>query len=59
MITTATQEQSRTATVLSGNLQNIAHANGEQREVVANLAQTASALDQVAAQLRQEVERFH
>ncbi|WP_277373229.1 methyl-accepting chemotaxis protein [Pseudomonas sp. AA-38] len=59
VITTATQEQSRTATVLSGNLQNIAHANGEQREVVANLAQTASALDQVAAQLRQEVERFH
>ncbi|VXC85452.1 Methyl-accepting chemotaxis protein [Pseudomonas sp. 8Z] len=57
-ITTATDEQSRTATVLSGNLQSIAHANSEQREVVANLAQTASALDQVAAQLRQEVERF-
>ena len=57
-ITTATSEQSSTATVLSSNLQSIAQANGEQREVVANLAETALELDRLAAQLRQEVERF-
>ncbi len=57
-ITTATSEQSSTATVLSANLQSIAQANGEQREVVANLADTARELDRLAAQLRQEVERF-
>ena len=57
-ITTATSEQSSTATVLSSNLQSIAQANGEQREVVANLADTALELDRLAAQLRQEVERF-
>ena len=57
-ITTATSEQSSTATVLSSNLQSIAQANGEQREVVANLADTARELDRLAAQLRQEVERF-
>nr|WP_313407248.1 methyl-accepting chemotaxis protein [Pseudomonas sp.] len=57
-ITTATSEQSSTATVLSSNLQSIAQANGEQREVVANLAETARELDRLAAQLRQEVERF-
>ncbi len=51
-------EQSSTATVLSANLQSIAQANGEQREVVANLADTALELDRLAAQLRQEVERF-
>lgn len=57
-ITTATSEQSSTATVLSANLQSIAQANGEQREVVANLADTARELDRLAVQLRQEVERF-
>ena len=44
--------------MLSANLQSIAQANGEQREVVANLADTARELDRLAAQLRQEVERF-
>ncbi|WFC60596.1 methyl-accepting chemotaxis protein [Pseudomonas sp. REST10] len=57
-ITTATSEQSSTANVLSSNLQSIAQANGEQREVVANLADTARELDRLAVQLRQEVERF-
>lgn len=57
-ITTATSEQSSTATVLSANLQSIAHTNGEQRQVVANLADTARELDHLASQLRQEVERF-
>ncbi|HWV09791.1 methyl-accepting chemotaxis protein [Pseudomonas sp. GD03944] len=57
-ITTATSEQSSTATVLSSNLQSIALANSEQREVVANLAQTARELDQLADELRQEVGRF-
>ena len=57
-ITTATSEQSSTATVLSANLQSIAQANGEQRHVVANLADTARELDHLASQLRQEVERF-
>mgnify|MGYP006160297299 CR=1 FL=1 len=57
-ITTATQEQSSTATLLSSNLQSIALANSEQREVVANLAQTARELDQLAEELRQEVGRF-
>lgn len=57
-ITTATSEQSSTATVLSANLQSIAQANGEQRQVVANLADTARELDHLASQLRQEVERF-
>lgn len=57
-ITTATSEQSSTATLLSSNLQSIALANSEQREVVANLAQTARELDQLAEELRQEVGRF-
>ncbi|UFQ97939.1 methyl-accepting chemotaxis protein [Pseudomonas wenzhouensis] len=57
-ITTATSEQSSTATVLSANLQSIAQANGEQRQVVANLGDTARELDHLASQLRQEVERF-
>ncbi|MGX5724105.1 methyl-accepting chemotaxis protein [Metapseudomonas otitidis] len=57
-ITTATQEQSSTATLLSSNLQSIALANSEQREVVANLAQTARELDRLAEELRQEVGRF-
>lgn len=57
-ITTATSEQSSTATVLSSNLHRIALANSEQREVVANLAQTARELDQLASDLRQEVGRF-
>ncbi|MBD9483100.1 methyl-accepting chemotaxis protein [Pseudomonas sp. PDM14] len=57
-ITTATSEQSSTATLLSSNLQSIALANSEQREVVANLAQTAHELDQLAEELRQEVGRF-
>ncbi|MFP6848257.1 MAG: methyl-accepting chemotaxis protein [Pseudomonas sp.] len=57
-ITTATSEQSSTATLLSSNLQSIALANSEQREVVANLAQTARELDQLANDLRQEVGRF-
>ncbi|PUA44648.1 methyl-accepting chemotaxis protein [Pseudomonas protegens] len=57
-ITTATQEQSSTATVLSSNLQSIAQANSEQREVVSNLALTARELETLAADLRQEVDRF-
>ncbi|MBX8533983.1 methyl-accepting chemotaxis protein [Pseudomonas cichorii] len=57
-ITTATQEQSSTATMLSSNLQSIAMANSEQREVVSNLAITAQELNSLAAELRQEVDRF-
>ena len=54
----ATQEQSSTATVLSNNLQSIALANTEQREVVSNLAHTARELEGLAAALRKEVDRF-
>ncbi|KAF1008386.1 MAG: Methyl-accepting chemotaxis protein PctB [Pseudomonas fluorescens] len=57
-ITTATQEQSSTANVLSSNLQSIALANSEQREVVSNLAITAKELESLAAGLREEVDRF-
>jgi methyl-accepting chemotaxis protein len=57
-ITTATQEQSNTATLLSANLQSIALANSEQREVVSNLAVTAQELNSLAADLRKEVDRF-
>ncbi|MGB3125611.1 MAG: methyl-accepting chemotaxis protein [Pseudomonas sp.] len=57
-ITTATQEQSSTANVLSSNLQSIALANSEQREVVSNLAITAKELETLAAGLRHEVDRF-
>ncbi|WP_421548227.1 methyl-accepting chemotaxis protein [Pseudomonas sp. QD4] len=57
-ITTATQEQSSTATLLSSNLQSIAQANSEQREVVSNLAITAKELEALAADLRHEVDRF-
>nr|WP_260957169.1 methyl-accepting chemotaxis protein [Pseudomonas citri] len=57
-ITTATQEQSSTATLLSSNLQSIAMANSEQREVVSNLAITAKELEKLAQDLRQEVDRF-
>ncbi|MET0611671.1 MAG: methyl-accepting chemotaxis protein, partial [Pseudomonas caspiana] len=48
-ITTATQEQSSTATLLSSNLQSIAMANSEQREVVSHLAITAEELNTLAA----------
>ncbi|MBF8763896.1 methyl-accepting chemotaxis protein [Pseudomonas putida] len=58
VISMATQEQSSTATVLSRNLQSIAQANGEQREVANELALTARELEGLAAQLRQEVDRF-
>jgi len=57
-INTATQEQSATATVLSNNLQSIALANSDQREVANNLASTARELEGLAEQLRQEVDRF-
>ncbi|WP_412547901.1 methyl-accepting chemotaxis protein [Pseudomonas sp. PDM16] len=57
-ITTATQEQSSTATLLSSNLQSIALANSEQREVVANLAETAREMDRLAEELQREVSRF-
>ena len=57
-ITTATQEQSNTATLLSANLQSIALANSEQREVVSNLAITAQELNSLAADLQKEVDRF-
>ncbi|MCF6753164.1 methyl-accepting chemotaxis protein [Pseudomonas stutzeri] len=57
-ISTATQEQSSTATLLSSNLQSIALTNQEQREVVANLAETAGELDRLAAELRTQVDRF-
>ncbi|CRM35482.1 methyl-accepting chemotaxis protein [Pseudomonas sp. 25 E 4] len=57
-ITTATQEQSSTATLLSSNLQSIALVNSEQREVVSNLAITAKELETLAAGLRHEVDRF-
>jgi len=58
VISTATQEQSSTATVLSRNLQSIAQANSEQRDVANELAFTARELEGLAAQLRQEVDRF-
>ncbi|WP_442963086.1 methyl-accepting chemotaxis protein [Pseudomonas sp. Leaf127] len=58
VITTAAQEQSSTATTLSGNLQSIAMTNSEQREVVANLAVTARELNALAAELLAEVDRF-
>ena len=57
-ITTATSEQSSTATVLSSNLQSIARANEEQREVTNELAVTARELEGLAAQLRQGVDRL-
>ncbi|MCJ8203639.1 methyl-accepting chemotaxis protein [Pseudomonas sp. RGM2987] len=57
-ITTATQEQSSTATLLSSNLQSIALANSEQRQVVSDLALTAKELEKLARDLRQEVDRF-
>ncbi len=57
-ITTATSEQSSTATMLSSNLQSIALANSEQHEVITNLAETAKELDKLAADLRAEVGRF-
>ncbi|GLK87543.1 methyl-accepting chemotaxis protein [Pseudomonas turukhanskensis] len=57
-ITTATGEQSSTATMLSSNLQSIALANSEQHEVITNLAETARELDKLAADLRAEVGRF-
>jgi len=57
-ISTATQEQSSTATLLSSNLQSISLANSEQREVVSNLATTARELDSLAEDLRREVGRF-
>ncbi|OAI94899.1 chemotaxis protein [Pseudomonas putida] len=58
VITTATQEQSATATVLSSNLQSIASTNHDQREVANDLATTARQLEGLAGQLRQEVDRF-
>ncbi|WP_416366772.1 methyl-accepting chemotaxis protein [Pseudomonas sp. UFMG81] len=58
VISTATQEQSSTATVLSRNLQSIAQANSEQRDVANELATTARELEGLAGQLRQEVDRF-
>lgn len=57
-ITTATQEQSSTATMLSSNLQSIAMANSEQRQVMSNLAVTAQELNGLATELRNEVDRF-
>ncbi|OBS40265.1 chemotaxis protein [Pseudomonas syringae pv. syringae] len=57
-ITTATQEQSSTATMLSSNLQSIAMANSEQRQVMSNLAITAQELNSLATELRHEVDRF-
>lgn len=57
-ITTATSEQSSTATLLSCNLQSIAQTNDVQREVVSHLAQTAQQLDQLSQCLNQQVERF-
>jgi methyl-accepting chemotaxis protein len=44
--------------LLSSNLQSIALANSEQREVVSHLAVTAKELDELAADLRKEVNRF-
>ncbi|WP_430765326.1 methyl-accepting chemotaxis protein [Pseudomonas citronellolis] len=58
VITTATHEQSRTATMLSGNLQGVAQVNGEQRQVIGELARTVKELDGLAEGLRQEVGRF-
>ena len=57
-VATATQEQSETATLLSSNLQSIASTNGEQREVMSNLAITARDLEALAADLNREVDRF-
>lgn len=58
VITIAAEEQSSTATVLSRNLQSIAQANGEQRQLVADLAQTARQLEGLAKELWNEVDRF-
>ncbi|MGE7993578.1 methyl-accepting chemotaxis protein [Pseudomonas sp. NPDC089554] len=58
VISTATQEQSSTSTVLSRNLQSIAQANSEQRDVANEVASTARELEGLAAQLREEVDRF-
>jgi methyl-accepting chemotaxis protein len=44
--------------LLSSNLQSIALANSEQREVVSHLAVTAKELESLAAELRHEVDRF-
>jgi methyl-accepting chemotaxis protein len=44
--------------VLSRNLQSIAQANSEQRDVANELAFTARELEGLATQLRQEVDRF-
>ncbi|MBH3459550.1 methyl-accepting chemotaxis protein [Pseudomonas putida] len=57
-ISTATQEQSSTANLLSRNLQSIAQANSEQHDVANELAATAKELEGLAGQLRQEVDRF-
>ncbi|AXO86548.1 methyl-accepting chemotaxis protein [Pseudomonas parafulva] len=58
VISTATQEQSSTANLLSRNLQSIAQANSEQHDVANELAATARELEGLAEQLRQEVDRF-
>ena len=58
VISTATQEQSSTATVLSRNLQSIALANREQHDVANELAGTARELEGLATQLRDAVGRF-
>ncbi len=58
VISTATQEQSSTATVLSRNLQSIAQANSQQHGVANELAATAQELEGLAGQLRQQVGRF-
>ncbi|MGW7776316.1 methyl-accepting chemotaxis protein [Pseudomonas machongensis] len=57
-ISTATQEQSSTANLLSRNLQSIAQANSEQHDVANELAATAKELEGLAGQLRHEVDRF-
>jgi methyl-accepting chemotaxis protein len=44
--------------LLSSNLQSIAMANSEQREVVSHLAVTAEELNTLATELRNEVDRF-
>lgn len=57
-ITQAANEQSTTATVLSGNLQGVDASNRQQRGRFVELDRTANELETLAANLRNEVERF-
>jgi methyl-accepting chemotaxis protein len=57
-ISSASSEQSSTATQLSHNLQGVALANDGQRQVILSLAQTSQELEHLAGDLRREMQRF-